>query len=155
MSAKIQHFLANIVPLLKAIVWELCYIFTTSVSVFVREKVTINKNVGFTDYPYRIRLLDYSKLAINRKNDITQFSDITPLSVFFDVVLFLLLRLVTGPSFMPTLLLLPDSWKFSFVRDWPEIWKSEILPSEFCPVSGDWGKLNIPSLAWMSLMKCY
>ena len=83
MSAKIQHFLANIVPLLKAIVWELCYIFTTSVSVFEREKVTINKNVGFTDYPYRIRLLDYSKLAINRKNDISQFSDITPSSVFF------------------------------------------------------------------------
>ena len=41
------------------------------------------------------------------------------------------------------------------IRDWPEVWKSEIPASEFCPVSGDWGKLGIANLAWMSLMKCY
>ena len=28
-------------------------------------------------------------------------------------------------------------------------------PSEFFPISGDWGKLWIPSLAKMSLKKCY
>ena len=33
--------------------------------------------------------------------------------------------------------------------------KSEIPPSEFCPISGDWGKLGIPNLARMSLIKCY
>ena len=27
--------------------------------------------------------------------------------------------------------------------------------SEFCPISGDWGKLRIPNLARMSLIKCY
>ena len=27
--------------------------------------------------------------------------------------------------------------------------------SEFCQISGDWGKLEIPNLAQMSLMKCY
>ena len=38
---------------------------------------------------------------------------------------------------------------------WPEIWKSEIHPSEFRSISGDWGKLGIPNLLRMSLMKCY
>ena len=38
-------------------------------SVFERQKITINENVGFTDYASGIRLLDCSKLAINRKND--------------------------------------------------------------------------------------
>ena len=28
-------------------------------------------------------------------------------------------------------------------------------PSEFCPISADWGKLGIPDLVRMSLMKCY
>ena len=28
-------------------------------------------------------------------------------------------------------------------------------PSEFCPISGDWGKLGIPKLAWMFLTKCF
>ena len=28
-------------------------------------------------------------------------------------------------------------------------------PSEFCPISGDWGKLEIPNLAQTPLIKCY
>ena len=28
-------------------------------------------------------------------------------------------------------------------------------PSEFCSIYGDWGKLQIPSLVRMSLIKCY
>ena len=31
--------------------------------------------------------------------------------------------------------------------------KSKIPPSEFCPISGDWGNLAIPNLARMSLIK--
>ena len=31
----------------------------------------------------------------------------------------------------------------------------EIPPSEFCQITGDWGKLEIPKLARMSLIKCY
>ena len=31
----------------------------------------------------------------------------------------------------------------------------EIPPSEFCPISGDWGELWIPNLAQMSLIECY
>ena len=85
----------------------------------------------------------------------SQFSDMTSSSNFFDVVLFLLSSLVTGPSFMSISSLVLELWQFSFIRDWPEIRKSEIPSSEFCPISGDWGKLWIPNLARMSLIECY
>ena len=85
----------------------------------------------------------------------SQFSDMTSTSNFFDVVLFLLSSLVTGPSFMSISSLVLKSWQFSFIRDWPEIWKSEILPSELCQISGDWGELWIPNLAGMSLTEYY
>ena len=82
-----------------------------------------------------IWLLDCSKLAVHRKND----SDVTicwhdVIVNFFDVVLFLLYILVTGPSFMSIVLLVLELWQFSFMRDWPEIRKSEIPTSEFCPI---------------------
>ena len=48
-----------------------------------------------------------------------------------------------------------ELWQFPFIRVWPEIWKSEIPPSEFFPISGDLGKLGIPNLARTSLIKCY
>ena len=85
----------------------------------------------------------------------SQFSDMTSTSNFFDVVLFLLSSLVTGPSFMSISSLVLELWQFSFISDWPEIRKSEIPPSEFCPISGDWGKLWIPNLARMSPIKYY
>ena len=50
-------------------------------------------------------------------------------------------------------LLVLELWQFSFIKDWPEIQKSEILPSEFYPIYGDWGKLGIPNLAQMSSKK--
>ena len=62
---------------------------------------------------------------------------------------------VTGPSFMSILSLVPDLWQFSSIRDWPEIQKLEIPPLDFCPLSGDWGELEISSLPRMCLMKCY
>ena len=101
-----------------------------------------------------IRPPDCSKLARNPKNDneITIFwHDINV--TFFDVVLFLLSRLVTGRSFMSSLVL--ELWQFSFIRDWPEIQKLEIPQSEFCPTSGDWSELWIPNFARMSLIECY
>ena len=85
----------------------------------------------------------------------SQFSDMTSSSNFFDVVLFLLSSLVTGPSFMSISSLVLELWQFSFIRDWPEIRKLEIPPSEFCPISGDWGKWAKLNLARMSLIKCY
>ena len=49
------------------------------------------------------------------------------------------------------------SWAMTifFIRDWPEIRKLEIPPSEFCPIPRDWGELGILNLTGMSLMKCY
>ena len=85
----------------------------------------------------------------------SQFSDMTSTSNFFDVVLFLLSSLVTGPSFMSMSSLVLELWQFSFIRDWPEIRKLDISPSEFCPISGDRRELVIPNLARMSQMKCY
>ena len=75
--------------------------------------------------------------------------------VFFDVVLFFLYSLITGPSSMSISSLVLELWQFSFIRDWSEIRKPDITPSEFCPVSKDKGDLGIPNLARMSLMKCY
>ena len=85
----------------------------------------------------------------------SQFSKIKSSSNFFDVVLFLLSSLVTRPSFMPISSLALELWSFPFIRDWPEIRKWEIPPSEICPMSGDWGELGIPNLARTSLTKCY
>ena len=85
----------------------------------------------------------------------SRFVDMGSSSNFFEVVLFLLSSLATGPSFMSISSLVPELWQFSFIRDWSEIRKLEIPPSEFCPISGDWGKLGIPNLARRSLMKGY
>ena len=67
--------------------------------------------------------------------------------------LFLLSSLLTAPSFMSISLLVLELWQFPFTRISPEIRKSEITPSEFCPISGDWSKLGIPNLGLTSLMK--
>ena len=79
----------------------------------------------------------------------------TSASNFFDVFLFVLSILVTGPSFMSISSLVLELWQFSFIRDWPEIWKLEIPLSKFCPISGDWGELWVPNLTRMSLIKFY
>ena len=66
-----------------------------------------------------------------------------------------LLILVIGPSFMSISSLVPELWQFPFISDWPEIGKSKISPSKFDLIYGDWGELEIPNLARLSLMKCY
>ena len=118
--------------------------------------VTFNQNVRFTDYASEIRLPDSAKLAINWKNDnaVTIFQHDVIVN-FFDIVLFLLSVLVTGSSFMSISSLVLELWKFSFIRDLPEILKLEILLSEFCQISGNWSELRIPNLVQKSLMKCY
>ena len=92
---------------------------------------------------------------IRRMTMTSQFSDMTSTSNILNVVLFLLSSLVTGQSIISISSLVLELWQFSFTRDWPEIWKWEIHPSEFCPISEDWGKLWIPNLARMSLIECY
>ena len=85
----------------------------------------------------------------------SQFPNMTSSSKFFDIVLCLLSSLVTGPSFTSISSLVLELWQFSFIKDWQEIRKSEIPPSEFFPISGDWDKLWIPNLARMFLIECY
>ena len=43
--------------------------FSVLFSDFLRQRVTFNQNVSFSDYQARIRPPDYSKLAANLKND--------------------------------------------------------------------------------------
>ena len=99
-------------------------------------------------------IYEVPKLVTNRKMTITsEFAGMTSSSNFFEFVLLLLSSLVTGPSFVSTSSLVLELWQFSFRRGWPEIWKSEIALSEFCPISGDWGQLWIPNLTWLSLIE--
>ena len=103
-----------------------------------------------------IRHSDCSRLAKNSKNGngVTIFRhDI--IVKFFDAVLFLLSSLVTGPSFRSISSLFLKIWQSYFIRDWPEIRKSEIPLSGFFSISGDGGKLRIPNLARMSLIEYY
>ena len=86
-----------------------------------------------------LSLLHCSKLAINLKNgNYATNSDITRVSDFFDTAVFFFSSLVTGPSFTSISLLVLELWQFSSIKGWPEIWKSEIPPSEFCSISGAW-----------------
>ena len=81
----------------------------------------------------------------------SQFTNMTSSSNFFDIKL----DIVTGLSFMPISSLVLELRQFTFIRDWPEIWKSEIPLSESCPISEDWDELAIPHLGQISLMKFY
>ena len=85
----------------------------------------------------------------------SQLPDMTSSSIFFDVALFHLSSLVTGPSIMSISLVVMELRQFSFIRDWAEILKSEIPLSKFCPISGHWSKSGMPSLTQRSLIKFY
>ena len=85
----------------------------------------------------------------------SQFAGMLSSLNFFNVSLFVLSRLVIRRSVMSISSLVPELWQFSFIRDWPEIRESQIPSPAFWPISRDWGKLGIPNLTQMSLMKCY
>ena len=101
----------------------------------------------------RIWLLDFPKFG--HKLEKWQWCHILLTWHQLFLTLFCLSCLFTGLSFMSISSLVLELWQHSFVRDWPEIQKSEISLSEFCPISGDWGKLGILNLAQMSLIKSY
>ena len=110
----------------------------------VTQKSTVNENINFADSASGIQPPDLSKLAKNPKNDndvITFRHDV--IVNFSDVVLFLLSSLVNGLSFVSISSLVLELWLFSFIRDGPEIRKSETLPSEFFPIYVDWDELWI------------
>ena len=103
-----------------------------------------------------IRLLYCSKInkIWKNANDITVFQHDVIVKFFWRCFIFFS-SLVTGPSFMSISPLVLELKKFSFIKDWPEIRKSKIPPSKFFSVPGNWGKLGIPKLARMSLIKFY
>ena len=85
----------------------------------------------------------------------SQFFNMVSSPHFLDVVLFLLSNLVTAPSFISISSLDLELWQLRFIWDSLDIRKSEITLSELFPISGDSGKLEIPNLARMSLIKAY
>ena len=120
-------------PLLKGIVWKLCLKFFSFV-------LSVCKRKGYCYWKCKFyRFSDYSNSVINQENnnDITIYWHDVIVN-FLDVVLLALSKLVTGPRFMLISSLVLELWQFSFIRVWPEIRKSKIPSSEFCPISGDW-----------------
>ena len=101
--------------------------------------------ITFTGYAVRL----WSK--IGKMTVMSQFSDMTSSSSFFNVVSLLPSSLVTGSSFMSISSLVLELWQFSFIRDWPEIQKLEIPPSKFWPIS----ELGMPNLTRLYLEKWY
>ena len=81
-------------------------------------------------YGTSVQIVASTWLQIDHKSEkkaITpQFSEMTSTPIFFDVAMFLLSCLVTGSGFLSISWLLLELWQFSFVKDWPEIWKLEI-----------------------------
>ena len=87
-----------------------------------------------------IRLLDCSKLATNWKIATTsQFSDMTSSWKIFWRCFVSFVKFSYWSKFHVNIITGSGVMTVSFIRDWPEIWKSEIPPSGFCPISGDWG----------------
>ena len=84
----------------------------------------------------------------------SQCAKMTSLSIFWRYFVSLV-NFSSGTNFMSILSLVLELWQFTVIRDWPEIQQSEIPPSEFCQISGDWGELWITNLALMSVIECY
>ena len=82
-----------------------------------------------------------------------QFRDITSSSDLFDVAVFLLSILVTGPSSMSISLLVLELGHF-FYKGLTRNLEIRNTP-HFCPLTEDWEKLGIPNLAQMLVIKCY
>ena len=104
----------------------------------------------------RIRLPDCSRLGLKWKND----NDITncwhDIIVKFSWRFFVsLVKFSYRSKFHLYIITGSGVMTIFFIKDWPEIRKLEIPLSEFCPISRDWGKLEIPNLARMSLIQCY
>ena len=122
--------------------------------VFVIWKITINENISFTDYASGIRLPDCSKLTLisKHRNDVTTFWHDVIVKFFWRSFVSLVkfshwfkfyVNIITGSGVMT----------ISFYKGLTR--NPEIPPSGFWPISGDWDKLEIPSLARSSPIKCW
>ena len=127
---KISIFLAKIVPLLKAILWELCWRFFSSVFSF-------SKIIGC----YWLKCRKYRPcvwnpgsrlIQINYQTEKWLWSHELPTGrlrkIFFDVAVFLLSSLVTGPSFMSISLPVLELWQFLFTKEFGQKSRNWKLP---------------------------
>ena len=114
------------------------------------------QNISLIHHSCKIQLPDCSKLAINRKNDI----DITIFS-HDAIVNFIWCCRVSFVKFSYWsrfhVNIIIDSRVLTIFLYKGLTRNQEIgnTPPEFCPISRDWGKLGIPNLTRMPLMKCY
>ena len=92
---------------------------------------------------------------IDKMTVISQFMNILSSPSFLTLSCLFFLSLVTGPSFIPISLPVLELSQFSFIKDWPEIWKLEIPSFEYCLISRYWGKVGIAHLVWIFLITCY
>ena len=130
-------------------------VFLVLFSVFVQQKVTVTENITFAESVSGIQSPDCSKLAKNLENDNDATISWHDVNIqFFWHYFVSLVKFSYWSNFVSLSWPVLELWQFPFIRNRPEIWKSEIPPSEFRPISGDWGELWIPNLAWMSLIEC-
>ena len=116
--AKYQHFLSKIVPSLKVMIWELRMKFFSYVFGFYKIKYHNQWKCKFCRPCFRNPASGF--LQIDHKLKIVYM---TSSSISFDIPVFLLSGLVTGPSFMSISSQVLEIWQFTFIRDWPEIRK--------------------------------
>ena len=148
--------MAKIVHLLKAIVLELCLRFFSSVFSFCKIKDCYYWKHKF--YRLYFRNPASGLLKIGHKSEKWQWLQnflIWHHRQIFWLCFVSLVMFSYWSKFHANIITGSGVMTIFFVRDWPEIWKSEIPPSEFHPISGDWDVLGIPNLAQMSLIKCY
>ena len=85
----------------------------------------------------------------------SHFPNMMPSSNFFWRCFVFLVEFSYLSKFHVNMIMVQELWQFVFIRDWPKIQKLEISPSEFCPISGDWGEKRIPNLSRTSLIRSY
>ena len=104
---KNQHFSVKMVPLLKAIVWQLYKRFFNSVWSFCKVNSNCLWKCNFYRLCFRNSAKTRSKLVKTQKiTNNVKFAEMTSLSKYLTLFLFVLSSLVTGPSFMSMLSLI-------------------------------------------------
>ena len=85
----------------------------------------------------------------------SQFIDMMSSSNIFDVFVFSLVKFSYWSKFHVSVITGSGVITIFFYKGLTRNPESDVPPPVFCPISGDCGKLGIPNLARMSLMKCY
>ena len=138
---KTQHFLVQIVPLPKAIVWEVCWRSFSSVFSFCKINGYYYRNCKF--YRLCVRNPTPRLLKIVHKVEKWQWRHKWPTwrhrQSFFDGFLFLLLLVQASCQY--------HHW----VKSYDNVFYKELIINQKTPPS----ELGIPNLTQMFLMKCY